>query len=100
MTGGIAVILGTIGANFGAGMTGGMASLRSCQSSGRHVEHGSLVTGPVAVQHWEDQLLGLSNDMSKNQFSKGAEILRNWDLERRILFKFARKKCWIKFPIH
>ena len=27
MTGGIAVILGTIGANFGAGMTGGMAYL-------------------------------------------------------------------------
>ena len=25
MTGGVAVVLGTIGANFGAGMTGGMA---------------------------------------------------------------------------
>jgi glutamate synthase (NADPH/NADH) large chain len=27
MTGGVAVILGSIGANFGAGMTGGMAYL-------------------------------------------------------------------------
>ncbi|NAZ37719.1 glutamate synthase large subunit, partial [Rubellimicrobium sp. CFH 75288] len=57
MTGGVAVILGRIGANFGAGMTGGMAYV--WDADGRALammNRDTLVTGPVLVAEWEEEL--------------------------------------------
>ena len=57
MTGGVAVILGSIGANFGAGMTGGMAYLYDPKGEAAPlINIETLVTNPVAVNHWEHQL--------------------------------------------
>jgi glutamate synthase (NADPH/NADH) large chain len=50
MTGGVAVILGSIGANFGAGMTGGMAYLYDPEGvAAVNMNLETLVTVPVTV---------------------------------------------------
>ncbi|AHM03417.1 Glutamate synthase [NADPH] large chain [Roseibacterium elongatum DSM 19469] len=84
MTGGVAVILGSIGANFGAGMTGGMAYLHDPEGqTGVNMNMETLVTCPVTVDHWEQQLRGLIERHAKETGSrKAADILQHWDLER------------------
>ncbi|MDA1155285.1 MAG: glutamate synthase large subunit [Proteobacteria bacterium] len=84
MTGGVAVILGSIGANFGAGMTGGMAYLYDPKGmSAPLINMESLVTCPVTVAHWHDQLKGLIERHAKETGSrKAADILQHWDLEK------------------
>ena len=84
MTGGVAVILGTIGANFGAGMTGGMAYLYDPEGAAETMMNmEGLVTCAVTVAHWEDQLKGLiEQHLEETGSRKAAEILQNWDLER------------------
>jgi glutamate synthase (NADPH/NADH) large chain len=81
MTGGVAVILGSIGANFGAGMTGGMAYI--WDPEGRAplmLNHDSLVTVPVTVGHWEAELRGLVERHAEETGSRrAAELLRRWD---------------------
>jgi glutamate synthase (NADPH/NADH) large chain len=81
MTGGVAVILGSIGANFGAGMTGGMAYLYDPQGRAHGLmNHESIVTCPVTVAHWEDQLKTLiERHVTETGSRKGAEILAEWD---------------------
>ena len=83
MTGGVAVILGSIGANFGAGMTGGMAYLYDpdgVATSRLNME--TLVSCPVTVSHWQDQLKELTERHATETGSERAsDILQNWDLE-------------------
>ncbi|KUJ78116.1 glutamate synthase subunit alpha [Ruegeria marisrubri] len=84
MTGGVAVILGEIGANFGAGMTGGMAYLYDPEGKSRLLMNmETLVTCPVEVEHWENQLKGLIERHARETGSrKAADILQHWDMER------------------
>ncbi|MDF1872756.1 glutamate synthase large subunit [Vannielia sp.] len=83
MTGGVAVILGTIGANFGAGMTGGMAYLYDPEGqSADMMNMETLVTCPVTVQHWQEQLHNLVEAHFEETNSRKAEtILQHWDME-------------------
>jgi glutamate synthase domain-containing protein 2/glutamate synthase domain-containing protein 1/glutamate synthase domain-containing protein 3 len=81
MTGGAAVILGPIGKNFGAGMSGGEAYIydeeglsgRSLNPDGRHLE-------PVRNER-DKQLLRrlLENHVSHTGSAKAAHILADWD---------------------
>ena len=84
MTGGVAVILGEIGANFGAGMTGGMAYLYDPDGTAKDLMNmESLVTCPVTVSAWEDQLKGLiERHVAETRSVKAAEILQHWELEK------------------
>ncbi|MEP4039406.1 glutamate synthase large subunit [Pseudophaeobacter sp.] len=84
MTGGVAVILGSIGANFGAGMTGGMAYLYDPEGQAETMMNmEGLVTCAVTVAHWEDQLKTLiEQHLEETGSRKAAEILQNWDLEK------------------
>ncbi|MFW8593908.1 glutamate synthase large subunit [Cribrihabitans neustonicus] len=84
MTGGVAVILGSIGANFGAGMTGGMAYLYDPEGKSETLlNRESLVTCPVTVAHWEAQLKGLiERHLQETGSRKAAEILQHWEAER------------------
>ncbi|EYD76365.1 Glutamate synthase [NADPH] large chain [Rubellimicrobium mesophilum DSM 19309] len=80
MTGGVAVILGRIGANFGAGMTGGMAYVWDPEGKARGLLNTeSLVTCPVTVPHWENELRSL---VERHQHETGsrraAELLSDW----------------------
>ncbi|MFP4238396.1 MAG: glutamate synthase-related protein, partial [Rhodosalinus sp.] len=84
MTGGVAVLLGEIGANFGAGMTGGMAYLYDPEGkAGPLINMESLVTCPVTVEHWEAQLKGLvERHLAETNSRRAADILQHWDIER------------------
>jgi glutamate synthase (NADPH/NADH) large chain len=84
MTGGVAVILGEIGANFGAGMTGGMAYLYDPEGKAADMMNmESIVTCPVTVSAWEDQLKDLiERHVAETKSRKGADILQHWDLEK------------------
>ena len=89
MTGGVAVILGSIGPNFGAGMTGGMAYLYDPEGNvTRMMNMETLVTCPVTVDHWEAELRGLIEMHAEETGSvKAREILQHWDSE---LSKFVQ----------
>ncbi|PWK61624.1 glutamate synthase large subunit [Roseicyclus mahoneyensis] len=84
MTGGVAVILGRIGANFGAGMTGGMAYLYDPDGVAQvNMNLETLVTCPVTVAHWENQLKGLIEAHLRETGSRrAASILQHWEVER------------------
>ena len=81
MTGGTAVILGTVGDNFGAGMTGGMAFVYdAAQDFGRKVNEETLVWQQVDSAHWEAVLRNLIEDHVGETGSRfAADLLRNWD---------------------
>ncbi|WBU52702.1 glutamate synthase large subunit [Paracoccus sp. SCSIO 75233] len=94
MTGGVAVILGRIGANFGAGMTGGMAYLYDPEGvAPNYMNMESLVTCPVTVAHWENQLKTLIERHAEETNSvKAREILDNWDIEKANFLQVCPKE--------
>ncbi|SLN10430.1 Glutamate synthase [NADPH] large chain precursor [Aquimixticola soesokkakensis] len=94
MTGGIAVILGEIGANFGAGMTGGMAYLYDPDGmSGHLMNMETLVTCGVTVDHWEHQLKSLIERHAAETGSRRAkEILQHWDVEKANFLQVCPKE--------
>ncbi|HRO13653.1 MAG TPA: glutamate synthase large subunit [Paracoccus sp. (in: a-proteobacteria)] len=84
MTGGVAVILGRIGANFGAGMTGGMAYLYDPEGlAPKYLNDETLVACAVTHPHWETQLRGLIERHAVETGSRRAQdILSGWERER------------------
>ena len=100
MTGGVAVILGSIGANFGAGMTGGMAYLYDPEGlAGDLMNPETLVTCPVTVDHWEDQLKSLiERHVAETESVKGTEILRRWDIEKSNFLQVCPKEMLVHLP--
>ncbi len=100
MTGGVAVILGTIGANFGAGMTGGMAYLYDPQgTTEEYINLESLVTCAVTHPHWEAQLKGLIERHAKETGSRKAnDILQNWEAERANFLQVCPKEMLVHLP--
>jgi glutamate synthase (NADPH/NADH) large chain len=101
MTGGVAVILGSIGANFGAGMTGGMAYLYDPDGradSMLNIE--TLVTCPVTVDHWENQLKGLiERHLDETGSRKAADILQHWATEKDNFIQICPKEMLIHIPV-
>ncbi|RLJ41446.1 glutamate synthase (NADPH) large subunit [Litoreibacter meonggei] len=100
MTGGVAVILGSIGANFGAGMTGGMAYLYDPDGQSTPLMNmETLVTCPVTVDHWEDQLKGLIEEHARETGSvKATRILQDWDVEKANFVQICPKEMLIHIP--
>jgi glutamate synthase (NADPH/NADH) large chain/glutamate synthase (ferredoxin) len=84
MTGGVAVVLGKIGANFGAGMTGGMAYVYDPKGIAEDFMNGETVlTCAVAHPHWEGQLRSLIERHAAETGSRhAARILADWATER------------------
>ncbi|CUH85063.1 glutamate synthase large subunit [Thalassovita mediterranea] len=100
MTGGVAVILGSIGANFGAGMTGGMAYLYDPEGKVDELMNmETLVTCPVTVAHWEDQLKGLiERHLAETGSQKAARILQHWDTEVKNFTQVCPKEMLVHIP--
>ena len=94
MTGGLAVILGRIGANFGAGMTGGMAYVYDPTGLAEDfINLESLVTCAVGHVHWEAQLKGLIERHAAETGSKlSARILADWAVERANFLQVCPKE--------
>jgi glutamate synthase (NADPH/NADH) large chain len=81
MTGGTVVILGPVGFNFAAGMTGGMAFVYD-EAARLHTLFNteSVVTNRVASPHWEAVLRDLVEEHHRETGSAFAgDLLRNWD---------------------
>ena len=100
MTGGVAVIVGDIGANFGAGMTGGMAYLYDPKGeAARLMNLETLVTCPVTVDHWHDQLETLlERHLEETGSRKVADILQHWDTEQGNFLQVCPKEMLDKLP--
>ncbi len=103
MTGGVAVILGSIGANFGAGMTGGMAYIHDPEGRATALmNHETIVTCPVTVDAWEEQLRGLiERHVAETGSRKGAAILAEWDVARGQFLQVCPKEMLVhlKHPL-
>jgi glutamate synthase (NADPH/NADH) large chain len=100
MTGGVAVILGGIGANFGAGMTGGMAYLYDPEGlAAKMMNMETLVTCPVTVRYWEDQLKSLvQRHLDETGSQRAADILQNWDVALSHFVQVCPKEMLIHIP--
>ncbi|ETD03309.1 glutamate synthase large subunit [Rhodobacter capsulatus] len=100
MTGGVAVILGRIGANFGAGMTGGMAYLYDPDNLAEdYMNLESLVTCGLGHPHWEAQLKGLIERHAAETGSvKAKAILSNWEAERKNFLQVCPKEMLVHLP--
>ena len=83
MTGGTVVILGAVGGNFAAGMTGGMAFVYDPDDSfALKLNEDSVIYQRIEVEHYANLARDLIAQHVKETQSVYAEtILRNWDLE-------------------
>jgi glutamate synthase (NADPH/NADH) large chain len=81
MTGGTAVVLGKVGMNFGAGMTGGMAFIYDPDASFEsRANPESIVWQRLSSAHWEAKLRGLIEAHAEATDSKWSQgILEEWD---------------------
>ncbi len=83
MTGGTAIILGQIGDNFGAGMTGGMAFIYDKKNNfENYVNPNSVIWQPIETDFWKKYLNNMLKEFYSETSSKTAEkILSNFDSE-------------------
>ena len=94
MTGGVAVILGPVGDNFAAGMTGGMAFVYdSDQSFAAHVNEDSVVYQRLASAHWEEVCRGLiAEHAAETQSAFAARLITDWELERALVWQICPRE--------
>ncbi|MEJ1995461.1 MAG: glutamate synthase large subunit [Limibacillus sp.] len=83
MTGGTVVILGKVGYNFAAGMTGGMAFIYDPENVlPVRINPDSVICQRIQVQHYEEVLKDLVQRHAKETLSRFAErLLLDWDRE-------------------
>ena len=88
MTGGIAIILGEVGRNFGAGMSGGIAYIYDKNNTFKKMYNSSMIDLEVVDDISEQQLQSYIEKHSKFTKSKIAKhILTNWDKEIKYFIK-------------
>ncbi len=94
MTGGTVVILGAVGDNFGAGMTGGMAYVYDANGMfEKAVNPDSVVWQRFAAAHWEDSCKALILRHAKETGSEfSAKLLAEWELERGNFWQVVPKE--------
>jgi len=84
MTGGTVAILGRVGDNFGAGMTGGMAFVYDPDDHlTPHLNPESVVAVPIRSAHWEGVLRDLIEEhMRRTESVRAHDILADWEQTR------------------
>jgi glutamate synthase (NADPH/NADH) large chain len=94
MTGGTAVILGKVGANFGAGMTGGMAFVYDPDGSFQfRVNPESVIYQRIETEHWERVLKNLVKDhVANTQSALGQRLLADWAREMPHFWQIVPKE--------
>lgn len=94
MTGGIAVILGEIGHNFGAGMTGGMAFIYDPHARAlSRLNHESIVHQRIQSPYWEGQLKALIERHVKETHSLYAKnLLNEWEFTVQDMWHICPKE--------
>ena len=83
MTGGEIVILGKVGDNFGAGMTGGMAFIYDPQDTfSNFVNSETIIWQKPETKYWKERLKKLLEEYNSETESKISEnILKNFSKE-------------------
>ena len=83
MTGGVAVMLGPVGDNFAAGMTGGMAFVYDTDESfTHHVNRDTVRYQRIETEYWENVVRRLVIQHVRETQSRFAErLLNNWERE-------------------
>ena len=83
MTGGTAIILGAVGDNFGAGMTGGMAFIYDEKNEFENFANpASIIWQSVETEYWKKFLKESLEDFESKTFSeKAKKILQNYEAE-------------------
>ena len=94
MTGGTAIILGEVGDNFGAGMSGGMAFvLDTNESFARRANPDSIIWQRMASSHWESKARALIAEHAVTTDSKWSNsILDDWDRWRTKFWQICPKE--------
>jgi glutamate synthase (NADPH/NADH) large chain len=94
MTGGVAVILGSVGENFAAGMTGGMAFVHDPRAElPIKLNEDSVVATRLKSSYWEQLLLGLIEEHAAETGSRHAKrLLQQWDVERTHIWQICPKE--------
>lgn len=84
MTGGVAVLLGKVGMNFGAGMTGGMAFVYDEQGTfANHINPETVLYQRIESTYWENELQQIITKFAQQTRSLVAQkILADWYHER------------------
>jgi glutamate synthase (NADPH) large chain len=94
MTGGTAVILGQVGDNFGAGMTGGMAFVYDTHNAlEKMLNADTVVLRRVKTAHWERKLRALIEEHCQYTSSqRGRAILDNWSASLPMFWQVCPKE--------
>ena len=94
MTGGTAVFLGSVGDNFAAGMTGGMAYVLDLHDRFvKHVNPETVVVNRLRSPHWEAVLKALVAEHARETGSEFADsLLRDWDRVRDLFWQVCPKE--------
>lgn len=94
MTGGTAVILGDVGENFGAGMTGGMAFIYDRNNHfGDVVNDSSVLYQRIETPYWDDLCRSLIEEhVAETDSGFARNLLDNWDRERGHFWQVVPKE--------
>ncbi len=94
MTGGCAVILGEVGDNFAAGMTGGMAFVYDPKDNlGNVINQSSVIWQRVETQHWSDFLRStIEKHVEETASEHAKKILYDWDLSKKDFYQICPKE--------
>ena len=94
MTGGMAVILGAVGENFGAGMSGGMAFIYDEEGLfPLRANPDTIVWQRLDSEYWEDRLrLMVEEHAAETQSRFAGRLLNDWQLERGKFWQVVPKE--------
>jgi glutamate synthase (NADPH) large chain len=100
MTRGTAVILGAVGSNFGAGMTGGMAFVLDIDGSfERRANPDSIVWQRIATPYWEAKVKAMIAEHALATDSKWSNtILDDWDRWMGSFWQIVPKEMLSRLP--
>ena len=101
MTGGTAVVLGDVGVNFGAGMTGGMAFVYDPTDIFRlKVNPETVAWQRIDHPHWENVMKELVEEhVAETKSPLGARLLNDWDREIEKVWQVVPKEMLSRLPV-
>jgi len=101
MTGGEVAILGPVGDNFGAGMTGGMAFIYDPDNNLEAImNHESVIMMRIEVPYYEQKLLNLLKEHAKATHSRlSARLVNDWERERGSFWQIVPRELLDKLEV-
>jgi glutamate synthase (NADPH/NADH) large chain len=104
MTGGVVAIIGSVGDNFAAGMTGGMAFVYDAYGDFEHrVNPDSVVWQRIHSSYWEQLLVRLVEEhVAETTSAYARRMLNNWDREWKKFWQICPKEMLprLKHPLN